>query len=244
MNSQAYQPLASTSSPQNNATSPPSQFSTYLRRWRPYIILVAAASIIALLLPSQPYTALTRAARELGYTGGGNLGDQPTIAVVDTRELVNLMAKVSPHYARRALRLRRQSWVELNETFRSSGSTLSQACMQSLTRIVYLSPGWKRLRVVPWSTSSRKDDIALRMAPRNTSRFPLFPHRRRSILSRPHPRNSDFLLRESRPAPLESSPRFHLCPPSLSALVEPLGMSRSESTPRNGSIYTTHSSAR
>ncbi|GAA5915064.1 uncharacterized protein JCM6883_004230 [Sporobolomyces salmoneus] len=93
MNSQAYQPLASTSSPQNNATSPPSQFSTYLRRWRPYIILVAAASIIALLLPSQPYTALTRAARELGYTGGGNLGDQPTIAVVDTRELVNLMAK-------------------------------------------------------------------------------------------------------------------------------------------------------
>ncbi|GAA5976863.1 hypothetical protein JCM5350_007271 [Sporobolomyces pararoseus] len=86
----SYQPLASTNS---SPSSPAPSSSTQLRRWRPYIILVTAATIIALLIPSTPYATLSKAARQFSNSKSWTRGDQPTIAVVDTRELVNLMAK-------------------------------------------------------------------------------------------------------------------------------------------------------
>jgi hypothetical protein len=78
---------------------------------------MVSASIIALLIPSAPYTALSKAAKELGYSSSGNGGDQPTIAVVDTRELVNLMAKVSCSSLQYAFSVRIESLVELGEKF-------------------------------------------------------------------------------------------------------------------------------
>ncbi|GAA5887187.1 hypothetical protein JCM16303_002221 [Sporobolomyces ruberrimus] len=85
---QPYQPLGT--SPSSSSPSPVS--SSQFRRWRPFLLLLSLAGIISLLLPYHPYSSLSEAAKGLVHSSTLR-GEEPTIAVVDTRDLVNLMAK-------------------------------------------------------------------------------------------------------------------------------------------------------
>ncbi|GAA5841185.1 hypothetical protein JCM3766R1_001697 [Sporobolomyces carnicolor] len=76
----AYQPVGSPASP------PSSRYATYLRRSRPYVILLVAFGLVLFLfVPGDAYTAL--------LTTSLSLEDEPTVAIVDTAQLVRLMAK-------------------------------------------------------------------------------------------------------------------------------------------------------
>lgn len=90
---QPYQPLGT--SPSSSSPSPVS--SSQFRRWRPFLLLLSLAGIISLLLPYHPYSSLSEAAKGLVHSSTLR-GEEPTIAVVDTRDLVNLMAKVSLNF--------------------------------------------------------------------------------------------------------------------------------------------------
>lgn len=84
----SYQPL----DPTPSTSSKSSITSSQLRKWRPFVLLAAAALVLVAIIPTGSYTPLTTAAHDFIHSQSeGN----PTIAVAEMQTLTNLMAKVS-----------------------------------------------------------------------------------------------------------------------------------------------------
>ncbi|GAA5923909.1 uncharacterized protein JCM15063_005496 [Sporobolomyces koalae] len=88
MSGQHYEPLVASQS----TSSPPTITSSTLRRWRPFLILAALTTILLALVPHDTYESVSTAAKGLVRFDKGT-STLPTLAVVDTRTLVDDMAK-------------------------------------------------------------------------------------------------------------------------------------------------------